>query len=117
MSVMGRHTDSSLNQRIIVIGMLTAGMMNKQIARHFQACECTISSLGTKIRQMGSVKNRHHADRPRKTTRKEDIDNVTSFRRNRFLSNARISGLVKNATGTRICAKTVQRRLSGARLR
>ena len=59
--------------------------MNKQIVRHFQSCDFTISSLRTKIRQMGSVENRHHADRPHKTTRREDIDNVTSFRRNRFL--------------------------------
>ena len=82
--------------------MLLAGMMNKQIARCFQACECTKSSLRTNIRQMGSVENRHHADRPRKTTRREDVDNVTSFRRNRFLSTARIPGLVRNATGNGI---------------
>ena len=99
--------------------MLTAGMMNKQIARHFQACECTISSLRirTKICQMGNVKNLHHADRPRKTTGREGIDNVTSIRRNWFLSSARMPGLVRNAMGTWICAKTVQRRLSGARQR
>ena len=71
----------------------------------------------TKIRHVSSVESRHHAVRPRKTTRKEDIDNVTSFRRNRFLSRARIRGLVRNATGTRICAKTVQRRLKGVYLR
>ena len=100
-----------------MIGMLTESMMNKQIARHFQACECTISSLRTKIRQIGSVENRHHADRPRKTTRREDIDNVTSFKRNQFLSRARTPGLVRNATGTGICVKTVQTRLKGARLR
>ena len=101
----------------IVIIMLTAGMVNKQIARHFQACECAISRLRTKICQINNVKNRHNADRPRKTTRIGDIDNVTSFRRNRFLSSARMPGLVRNATGTRFCAKTDQRRLSGARQR
>ena len=81
-------TDSTLGKRKIVIGMLhvTAGMMNKQIVRHFQACQSIISSLRTKIRQMGSVENRK-------------------------------PGLVGNATRTRICAKTVQRRLKGARLR
>ena len=46
------------------------------------------SSLRTNIRQIGSVENLHHADRPHKTTRREDVDNVTSFRRNRFLSRA-----------------------------
>ena len=100
--MIGRRPDSTLGKRKIVIGMLPADMMNKQIARHFQACECTKSSLRTNIRQMGSVENRHHADRPCKTTRREDVDNVTSFRRNRFLSRERIHGLVRNATGTRI---------------
>ena len=114
---MGRRPDTTLGKRKIVIGMLTAGLMNRQIVRRFQACEFTISSLRIKNRQMGCVENRHHVDRPCKTTRREDIDNVTSFRRNRFLIKARIPGLVRNATGTRICAKTVQRRLKGARMR
>ena len=87
--------------------------MNKLIARHFQDFECTIFNLRTKAR----VKNRQHPYRPRKTTRRVDIDNVTSFRRIRFLSSVKIPGLERNATGTRICAKTVQGRLSGARLR
>ena len=56
--MMGRRPDSTLGKRKIVIRMLTAGMMNKQIVGHFQASESTISSLGTKIRQIGSVKNR-----------------------------------------------------------
>ena len=42
---------------------------------------------------------------------------MTSSRRNRFLSSTRIAGLVRNATGTRICAKTVRNRLQAAQLR
>ena len=89
---MERNTDSTIDQRNIVIGMLTFRMMNKQIARHFEACDCTIPSIGTKIRQMGGVKNRHYGESPRKTNRREAIDYVTSLRRNRFLSSARMSG-------------------------
>ena len=96
---MGGRPDSTLDQRNIVIWMQTVGIINKQLARHFQVCECMISSLTTKIRQTGSVRNRHHADRPHKTTRREDIDNVTLFRRYRFLSSARGSGLIRNAMG------------------
>ena len=33
--MMGHRPDSTLDQRSIVIGMLTAGMINKQIAIHF----------------------------------------------------------------------------------
>ena len=54
----GRHPDSTLGNRKIVVRMLTACMMYKQIVRHFQACGSTISSLRTKIRQMDSIKNR-----------------------------------------------------------
>ena len=41
---MGRRPDSTFGKCKIVIGMLTAGMMNKQIVRHFQACQSMISS-------------------------------------------------------------------------
>ena len=37
--MMGRRPDSTLGNRKIVIGMLSAGMINKQIARHFQVSE------------------------------------------------------------------------------
>ena len=114
---MGRYFGSTLGKRKIMIGMLSAGMMNKQIVRHFQACESTISSLRAMIRHMGVSKIENHADRSRKTIRREDIDKMTSFRRNRFLCRARVPGLVRNATETRTCAKAVQRRLFGARLR
>ena len=49
---------TTLGKCKIVIGMLTADMVNKQSVKHLQACESTISSLRTKIRQMGSVENR-----------------------------------------------------------
>ena len=97
--------------------MLNAGMMNKQIVRHFQACESMISSLREpRSGRWAESKIENHADNSRKTTRREDIDKVTSFRGNWFLSRARIIGLVRNATGTLMCAKTVQRRLNGASL-
>ena len=57
-SMMERRSDSTLVEHKIVIGILTVIMMNKQIVRHFRACESTITSLRTKIRQMGGVENR-----------------------------------------------------------
>ena len=41
---MGRRPDSTLDQHSIGIGMLTAGLVNKLIARNFQAFKCTASS-------------------------------------------------------------------------
>ena len=108
---MGHRPDSASYQYNIVIGMLTAGMMKKQVAQHFQACECMISGHRTKFCQKGSFKSRHHIDRPHYPTRKEEIDNVTSCRCNPFLSSRRSPDLVRNTMGIPICDKTVQRGL------
>ena len=67
--------------------------------------------------EKSTVKDRPHPGRPRKTTRREDNYIVTSSRRNRFMSSTRIAGLVRNATGSRLCARTVRNRLRAARLR
>ena len=91
--------------------------MVKEVAQQFHVSESAISRLRTKYRQTGTIKDRPRPARPRKTTRREDNFIVTSSRRNRFLSSTRIAGLVRNATGTGICAKTVRNRLQAARLR
>ena len=97
---MGRTPDSTLGKRKIVIGMLAAGMINKQIVRHFQACESTIYPvIKPRSVRWAVSKIENYADRSRKTTRREDIDKVTSFRRNRFLSRARIPGFGKKCHG------------------
>ena len=54
----------------------------------------------------------NHADRSRKTTRIDGIDKMTSVRVIGLLAGQEYLG--RNSTGTRICAKTVQRRLMGA---
>ena len=47
-------------QRERAIGMLTAGMSARDVARHFQRHESTISRLLNRFQQTGNV-----ADRPR----------------------------------------------------
>ena len=106
---MGHRPGLTLDQRNMTIGISTAGMKNKEIVRHFQVSKSSISRLRTKFRQTGSVNDLPRTGRPRKTTRREDNYIVTSSRRDRFLSGAKIAGLVRNATGTRISAKTVRR--------
>ena len=71
-SMMGRRPDLTLDQRYMAIGMLTAGMRNKEVASHSQVSENTISHLSTKFRQTGSVKDVPRTGRPRKMTRRED---------------------------------------------
>ena len=55
--------------------------------------------------------------RPRKTTLRDDHFLTTSPRRNRFLSSRKLDRLLRNATGTRVCDKTVRNRLNAARLK
>ena len=112
----GRRPDSTLGKRKIVIEMLTAGMMNNQILDILKLVSLRYPVLEPRSVRWAVSKIENHADRSRKTTMSEDIDKMTSFRRNRFFSRVRIHGLVRNATGTRICAKTAQTRLKGARL-
>ena len=83
--------------------------MVKDVAQHFHVSESAISRLRTKYRQTDTTKDRPRPGRPRKTTRRDDNFIVTSSRRNRFQSSTRIARLVRNATETRICAKTVRK--------
>ena len=114
---MGRRPGLTLDQRNVAIGMLTGGMWVKEVAQRVRVSESAISRLRAKYRQTGTVKDRLRPGRPRKTTRREDNYIVTSSRRNRFMSSTRIAGLVSNATGIRIYARTVRNRLRAARLR
>ena len=66
---MGRRPDWKLGKRKIVIGMLTASLMNKQTAKHFQACESSLFSLRTRLVSKIEI----HADISRKTTGKRTL--------------------------------------------
>ena len=111
--MIGRRPDSTLGTRKIVIGMLTADTMNKHIVRHFKLLSLRYPVLEPRSVRLAVSKIENHANRSRQATRREDIDKVTSFRCNQFLSRERRLGLGRNVLGTRICAKTVQRRLQG----
>ena len=97
---MGRRPGLTLDLRNMTIGMLTIGMKNKEIARQFHVSESSIYRLRTKFRQTAVLKTFHvpadHVRRPVKRTN----NIVTSSRRDRFPSGAKIAGLVRNATGT-----------------
>ena len=99
------------------IGMLTAGKSARDVARHFQRHESTIGRLLNRFQQTGNVADRPRSGRPRKTTPREDLFLTTSSRRNRFLSSQELSCLLRNATGTRVCDRTVRNRLLAARLK
>lgn len=114
---MGRRPGMTLEERQRAIGMLQAGMPARDVARHFNRHESTISRLRSRFQVTGAVNDRPRSGRPRKTTLREDRFIVTSSRRNRFLSSRKLRLLLRNATGTIVSDRTVRNRLRAARLR
>ena len=104
-------------QRERAIGMLTAGMYARHVARHFQRHESTISRLLNSFQLTWNVADRPRSGRPRKTTPREDRFLTTLSRRYRFLSSRKLGRLLRNATGTKVCDGTVRNRLHAARLK
>ena len=107
----------TLEQRERAIGMLTTGMSARDVARHLQRHESTISRLLNRFEQTGNVADRFRSGGSCKTTARKDRFLTTSSRRNRFLSSRKLGGLLKNATGTTVCDRTVRNRLHVARLK
>ena len=107
----------TFEQRKRAIGILTAGMSARDVSRHFQRHESTISRLLNRFQQTGNVADRPRSDRPRKTTPREDRFLTTSSRRIRVLSSRKLGRLLRNATGTRICDRTVRNRLYAVRFK
>ena len=106
-NVIPRRPGMTFEQRERAIGMLTAGMSARDIARHFQLCESTISRLLNRFQPTGNVEDRLRSGRQRKTTPWGGRFLMTSPRRNRFLSSRKLGRLLRNATGTRVCDRTV----------
>ena len=116
-NVIPRRPGITFEQGERAIGMLTAGMSARDVARHFQRHESTISRLLNRFQQTGNVADRPRSGRPRKTTPREDRFLTTSSRRYRFLSSRKLGRLLRKATGTRVCDRTVRNRLHAARLK
>ena len=113
---MGRAPGMTLGRRQMAIGMLNADMTAREVARQFNVRESTISCLKTRYQLTGDVKDMPRSGRPRKTSLAEDRYIVVTSRRNRFMSSRRSANHVRNATGTRVCDRTVRTRLRAAQL-
>ena len=116
-NVIPRRPGMTFEQRKRAIGMLTAGMSARHVARHFQPDESTISRLLNRFQQTGNVADRPRSARLRKSTPPEDRFLTTSSPRNRFLSSRKLGRLLRNATGRRVCDMTVRNRLHAARMK
>ena len=71
-SVIPRWPGMTFEQRERAIGMLTAGMQARDVARHFYRHESTKSRLLNGFQQNGNVADRPRSGRPRKTMPRED---------------------------------------------
>ena len=107
----------TFKQRERAIGMLTASMSARDVTRHFQRHESTKSPSLNRFHQTGNVADLPRLGRPCKTTPREDRFLTTLSRRKRFLSSRKLDRLLRNATGTRVCNRTVRNRLHVARFR
>ena len=116
-NVIPRRPGMTFEQRERTIGMLTAGMSARDVTRHFQRHESTISRLLDRFQQTGNVVDRPRSGTPRKTTPQADCFLTTSSLRNRFLSIRKLGRLLRNATGTTVCDRTVRNRLHAVRLK
>ena len=114
--IVGRRPAMTFEQHERAIGMLTTGMSARDVAWHFQRHESTISRLLNRFQQTRNIAHRSRSGRPRKTTPREGRF-LTSSQRNRFLSSQKLDRLLRNATGTRVCDRTVRNRLHAARLK
>ena len=116
-NVIPRRPRMTFKQRERAIGMLTAGMSARYVARQFQRHKSIISRLLNRFQQTGIVANRPRSCRLHKTTPQEDRFLTTSSRRNRFPCSRKLGRLLRNATGTRVCDRTVRNRPHAAQLK
>ena len=112
--MMGHRPGMTFERRKRAISMLTPGTLARGNAWHFQHHKSTISQLLNRFQQTGNIADRPRSGRPHKTTPREDRFLTTSSRRNRF---RKLGCLLRNATGTKVCNRTVRNRLHAARLK
>ena len=79
--------------------------------------EWTISRLPNRFQQTGNVADWPRSGKPHKTTPREDHFRMTSSQRKRFLSSPKLGHLLRNATDTKVCDRTVRNRQHAARLK
>ena len=116
-NVIPRRPGMKFEQRERAIGMLTTGMSARDVARHFQRYESTIRRLLNRFQQTENVADRSRSGKPRKTKPWEDRFHTSSSLPNKFLSSRKLGRLLRNATGTILCDRTVRNRLHAAQLK
>ena len=99
------------------IGMLEAGLSQREVARVLGVSQSVVSIMWTRFHLTGNVMHQHAGGRERSTTWAQDRIIALQARRHRFSNATTLSSELQNAAGVRLSTQTIRYRLHEAGLR
>lgn len=98
-------------ERLRAIGMIQAGLSNRQVAVNLNRDHRIIDHLWNRYIQTGSVSDRPRAGRPRVTTARDDQYLVTCALRQRTLNSRRLREQLRAGANVNVSDQTIRNRL------